>query len=518
MKTAIYSTESKILQEDRLIQKNISKAAKYGSISFVGQIIGMVFSFLFSFLLARYLGASDYGLYQLTVTIITIAAAVSSLGLTGGIIRFIPLARLEHNTKKIWGIIQIGIGVPFVIGLLIMLFLNLNSYFVANFIFKKVEIAILIKYASPAIPFLVVTLGLSAIAVAFKKIHYDVYTNLVFFNIIKFFLALVVILIGGKLIGLTFTYVISIIASFFLIFIFTSKTLNFDHSFFQAERNYKNIIFYSIPLYFSRLLDRFSKQFEILVLGAYGVSYEIGIYAILIRLSALGNLIFNSLKNISRPIMVELYSQNKITELSKFYQTITKWGVIFNIPIFLSFILFGKEILSMFGQQFILGYASLVLLSGSMLFNAFTGTCGTLINMAGYTKVSLINSIIYIGSTLIFDFTLIPKYGLWGAALAGAITIIILNIVRLFEVYFLINILPFNLSFIKPLFSATVTVISIYGAKALFFKDAPILQVIIFLPVMVLIYYLLIIALGISVEDKRILNKFFAKIKLKLKK
>ena len=92
--------------------ENIVTAAKGGGISFVGQIFGYGISFVFSVLVARLLGAERLGLYTLALSITGFVSGFAFLGLDGGLSRFIPIARKEKNKNEIWGLIQIGVGIP----------------------------------------------------------------------------------------------------------------------------------------------------------------------------------------------------------------------------------------------------------------------------------------------------------------------------------------------------------------------------------------------------------------------
>jgi O-antigen/teichoic acid export membrane protein len=92
--------------------RNIITAAKGGGIDFAGRLFAHVIGLLFSIVLARMLGAEQLGLYFLALTIVGVVAAVSYLGLDGGISRFVPIALAQRDKARVWGILQIGIGVP----------------------------------------------------------------------------------------------------------------------------------------------------------------------------------------------------------------------------------------------------------------------------------------------------------------------------------------------------------------------------------------------------------------------
>lgn len=282
----------------------------------------------------------------------------------------------------------------------------------------------------------------------------------------------------------------------------------------QAEYDFREMFRFSTPLYFSRLLNQFSGKFETLILGFVGIVADVGIYATILRLSTIGNLFFASLRKISVPLISEMYSQGNYAELKQLYQTTTKWTITFNFPIFLIFLLFSETLLAiLFGDEFTAGSLGLIILAAGALFNASTGACGVVINMTGHTKLALINSAIYLATTLILDFILIPEYQLLGAALAGALTIVINNTLRLIEVYFIIpGMLPFNLSFWKPVTAFLVSGGVTYGLMRFLTLEVPILELLIGTPVMIISYGAIVLALGLSNEDKLIVGKISNRI------
>jgi O-antigen/teichoic acid export membrane protein len=95
--------------------QNILLAAKGGGIAFVGNFFVYVFRFAFGILLARLLGAELLGHYTLGLTIVDILTVLSLLGFGAGIVRFIPIAISKKDDLRLWGVIQITLGLPFLL-------------------------------------------------------------------------------------------------------------------------------------------------------------------------------------------------------------------------------------------------------------------------------------------------------------------------------------------------------------------------------------------------------------------
>ena len=89
---------------------------------------------------------------------------------------------------------------------------------------------------------------------------------------------------------------------------------------------------------------------------------------------------------------------------------------------------------------------------------------GVILDMTGYTRLKLLNSILRLVIYIGLDLLLIPRWGLIGAAVAVMIGEGTVNFLRLIQVYFLFKLLPFNKGFIKPVIA---TVVAASGALLL---------------------------------------------------
>lgn len=488
--------------------QHIITAAKGGSITFAGKVIMYVLSFGFSVGVARFLGAEPYGLYKLAITIVTILAAVSFFGLDGGLVRFLPIARKEKNEARVWGLMQLGAGIPLLISLFLSALFLVFAEPIAADIIRKPELLPVLRVGVLAVPLAVLLNSLAAIAQGFKAVQYITYAQDIGFNVIKLLLSLGLLLLGFGVLELTVAYALSTAVAAFWMLYYVHRLFPLNRRNAAAQRNAREIFHFSIPLYLQRLLNRFGGDFEILFLGFFGVLADVGVYGAILPLSAIGNMALDSVRKISEPIISELHSQGDIGALKRFYQTTTKWALSFNLPIFLTILLFAEVLLGIFGREFTVGAAGLVILAAGVLFNVASGTCGTVINMTGHSRLGLLNSAVYLVTTIVLDFLLIPQWHLLGAALAASLTILINNLLRLGEVYLLFNrLVPFNKSFAKPLVATLLAGGLTHGLIQLVWVGQPLRQFMVFVPLMWLVYGLSIFALGLSEDDRQILDK-----------
>jgi O-antigen/teichoic acid export membrane protein len=215
----------------------------------------------------------------------------------------------------------------------------------------------------------------------------------------------------------------------------------------------------------------------------------------------------------SMPVVSELYSRGDREHMKHYYQTMTKWTFMVNLPLSLILALFPEAILSIFGKSFVAGAPVLVLLALGNLVSAGTGICGVFLSMSGNTSFKLVNSIVSFVLTLGLNFWLIPRWGLIGAAVASAAATAVVNLLRLVQAFFLFRFLPYNASFIKPLVAGAVSCVFAWAVNQLLPADANLIYAFIDILILCAVYVVMILLLGLSLEDRSVLARLYARVR-----
>jgi O-antigen/teichoic acid export membrane protein len=80
--------------------------------------------------------------------------------------------------------------------------------------------------------------------------------------------------------------------------------------------------------------------------------------------------------------------------------------------------------------------------------------------MSGYPRLNFLNSLFVLGMNIALDLFLISRFGVMGAALAGGLSLLAVNIIRLLEVHVILKMHPYSLSYWKPLVAGLVAALS----------------------------------------------------------
>ncbi|MFQ5640708.1 MAG: polysaccharide biosynthesis C-terminal domain-containing protein, partial [bacterium] len=159
------------------------------------------------------------------------------------------------------------------------------------------------------------------------------------------------------------------------------------------------------------------------------------------------------------------------------------------------------------------GSTALYFLVFGELINAGAGSVGYMLMMTGRPKMNLINAIILCLMTLGLGLWLIPQYGILGAALTTAVSVAIINILRLIEVYYFERIHPYNQYFTKPIVAGVCSLIFVLVFRY-FIPTTNGVYTMVSILLFGLVFIATLIFLKLQQEDKYVLKLITRKVSL----
>ena len=334
--------------------------------------------------------------------------------------------------------------------------------------------------------------------------------------LVRIISVLIFFFLGWKLYGVIGAYLVSVFSGLFLAFYYLRKIFPqiTDKKIIPVSEA-GTLLSFSWPLLLVQFFSLVMLWIDTLMLGFFRTPHEVGVFNAAQRTALLGSLIINSFNAIFAPIIADLYNRKKFKELSNNFKIVTKWIFTLGLPVFLVLVFFAKSILNVFGADYAEGASSLIILSIGWIFYTAAGSVGKIIVMTGRQKLHFVN----MGSILILDIILnsilIPKYGIIGAAFSTSLSITVLALVELIQVYLILRIHPYRKDFLKPIFAGIVSLLGLFvlnkytGYKFLNSGLIPLIGVSIgFCCLYALVCYML----RLEEEDKVILRKIKEKI------
>lgn len=207
-------------------------------------------------------------------------------------------------------------------------------------------------------------------------------------------------------------------------------TMNADDDFVS----YRQILTISGPLLITSLTIFLLTQVDIWIISAYRPQEEIAIYGVATRLVLLVATPLLILNAVLPPIIAELHSQEKKTELETVLRATATLAATPAILVLFIFIFWGDSVLELvYGSYYKQAGHILALLSCGQLINVWAGSCGFVLMMTGHQ-----NTMMHITASsglfvVVGALAVVEQYGSTGVAL---ITIMGMVLQKLLELIF----------------------------------------------------------------------------------
>jgi O-antigen/teichoic acid export membrane protein len=384
---------------------------------FIETTISFILGYVFWLFLSKITTSEIIGTSSAVVSLAAIFTTVVNIGIPTGVQRFLGKSFSEQQLEdaKVFlkgSIFLISIG-TLALSIVILIVRGL-IYDIFRMDFSLIIVSILLT-------------GSFAIATLFRSIIISSLNTKVLpmrtivSSIAKVVLAIVLVLMGTGVLGLTiaylFNYVISsILLSFNIIDIFKVFRPSKNKPQVSFNDSCKRILAASVPTWIPALITTIGAQLgTVIVFGSEGAS-EAGAYFIAFSIYSAISAIVYSLFSAAYPALSGMHDRRK-----RFTWQLIKISLFISIPFSSSFIFYSNDIMQLVGRDYIKGSLPLEYLLLSMLPTAMLSGINVLVYSYGnYRQVLAIGLASSIPRTVLY-FILVPIYGSAGAALSYTI-------------------------------------------------------------------------------------------------
>jgi O-antigen/teichoic acid export membrane protein len=214
------------------------------------------------------------------------------------------------------------------------------------------------------------------------------------------------------------------------------------------------------------------------------------------------------------PVTAKLLAKNKIMELKKSYFISSEWIFFINFPIFLILFVFPQQVLNvLFGAVYSATAQALSILAIGFFMYASAHPSLKMLELQKDTKFYLISTGLAALTNILLNLWLIPLYGLNGAAVASAVSLIMLFILVTYKVNQRGNYLTYSNGFMKSGFIAMALLGVIYIFAKIFFSIITPIMLIPLTCIYLGSYALLLFLFVLRTEEKEIISKIVTKVR-----
>lgn len=367
--------------------------------------------------LARALGIEKFGIWSFFFSIFTIILLLPNAGINNSIKKYVA----QYNkTEKINAVLKSSVKLRFISSLIFIVLFFLIHKQLAEFI-NRPEFASLFLFSIPLILLSTFLEFLKKVFIGLHKIKYNFIINLLEYGL-KLLLVVLFLTVSLELLDIinAFTvavFVASVAGSYFLYkdFYLKNKTNG-------KEDFTKDILKYSLPLFFASIGFLAATEIDILMLGLLATNTEVGIYSIAKQVIAKLPHISIIIVMGTMPMFAKLNKNNK-RELKKlFYKLLKINATLLFVMVSVILLFSGVFVPLIFGLEYTASVLPLQILTIYLVCFSTTMFFGSFLDYQGLAKKRAINLSISVVLNIFLNLILIPTYGAIGAAIGTSVS------------------------------------------------------------------------------------------------
>jgi len=429
---------------------DLTRIAKGAVVTFGLTVVGLGLNYLYNILMARWLGPSLFGAYNAGLAVFNIVGLLALLGLDNAVLRYLPVVQPAALGPLARDITVLGILSSVLIGTLTYAG---HSWFIA-FIDGDNYLNQIIPYFIVAVPAYVTGTIFLSILQSQHRVHLRLVTKYLIEPITKFAVFLGLSFFGYTLVAALLGFIVSNFVTAMLgicggISLLGSTSVAGSGG---ASVKKRSILRYCLPLVSGLLLSSIGTRSDVILISHLNSASDAGLYSAANQTAAILVIILVCVESVVAPYISDFIAKGDAPGLKRLYCTSLRWVYLMGLPLFFTFEFYGRQILGIFGDQFLEAQPCFQILAAAQMINLATGSANSILIFSGKSSVIMMNSALEGVLQLWLNMVLIPKYGILGAALGGAAVMAVINILRLMEVYYIFGLHPYRPGLVRPLF------------------------------------------------------------------
>lgn len=409
-----------------------SRFLRAGAGSVLLKLSHIILTLVLSILLARALGPEGYGIYSYNYALIMLLAIPAMFGLPNLVIRETAKAQVNAQwglMRGVWrwaALVSIGVG-------LVLATIAGGAAAIFRDAFTSTQLA---AFAWGLLLIPLVALG-NLRGAALRGLHKIIQGQLPEFVIRPAILLLLLVIAlletGYELTpnrAMAFHVAAALIAfgvGAWMLYINRPPELKGRSS--RIEYDSAEWIKSTLPLAFVAGMQMINKHADILILGIFTTGEQVGIYRVVVQGAILVAFGLTAINMVVAPRFARLYSEGDHERLQRLVTLSSRVILLITFVPSALLLFWGEHLLNLvFGAEYTQGYAALVILALGQIGNAAFGSVAFLLNMTGHERDAARGVAIAAILNVALNIACVPFFGMEGAALATALSMIVWNL------------------------------------------------------------------------------------------
>lgn len=392
--------------------------------------------FISGVLIGRYYGAEASGRLTLIVTVMGIFAIFINFGVKEALQKLIPEFREKYNLKSAYSIFLKGNQLIVFFSVIAAIILYLTSPWLSHY-WNEPDMVWLFRASGLFLPFFVLgELNYFSLRAALK-VH-TANMSLVLPTVIRLIILFAITFFFFRFdnpIYLHWSTICFLPWLFSLIPIYKYFHQPASKEIVLETAKHQEVLSVAFPMLMTYAAFLVTNSADVFLLKSYQVGTDmVGIYKTCTNISMLAATLLVALNTTVQPKITQLYTQNNLEEVQRIACKSSKLIFLLSLPVFVILLFLSKYVMWLYGAEFMKGALCLSILTIGQVLNTSCGPVAQLLNATGYHKqfrnISFFGAIV----NIVINLFLIPAYGIEGAAVANAISMILWNVVGTFYI------------------------------------------------------------------------------------
>ena len=403
-----------------LAEDETARAQRMAAIAFAIRVVSAGIAFLSQIIQARIMGGFEYGIFVFVWVLVVLAGNFSCLGFHTAVIRFLPQYDLDRAKAEIRGLTStarlFAMTSASILALVGLAALHLFGDSIAHYYLVPLFLAV---FALPMIALGDVLDGTARAnrwAILGLSPTYIIRPSLILaFMLMAVAWGAPATAITAMQAALAATYVTTL-GQFLLV----DRRLLHRYDKGARRIDFAAWIKVALPIFFIEGFGFLLTNSDVIVVGLYLPPDQVGVYFAAAKTMALVQFVFFAVKAGATPRFSALFAADDRRGLAGFAGTAARWSFWPSLAVGGVVLMLGELLLGLFGSAFTAGYGLMVILFAGNMAKALIGPAEMLLTMAGRQQLCVAVYVVALASNVALNITLIPTWGLAGAATATA--------------------------------------------------------------------------------------------------
>lgn len=454
----------------------------------------------------RVSGPGVFGLFTLALAVIDIVGRLALFGMDKSILKFVPERKDEtqthqHQVLSASMVIAVGLGVVLTVGLVLL------APWIARRWLEEPQVTMPLRVVALSVLPTALTALFLAATKALKIMSYDAFVTGMFLPLSLLALAVPIVWMENDLAVLAVAYCASAVAGLVVSGWFFQRHFSLRRVVAAPPRDVlRRMLRFSTPLGLTDFVQFLSMKLEIFILAVFVTPAQLGIYAVAAEMAFVLKKFRQIYDPILIPLMSEAHDRGDWTRLRAQVARVIRWILTLGVLYVGGMALFPREILGIFGEEFVAGATVLLLLCAAQLLNIGTGLLDMAMLVSDRPRINLLNVTVILVTQTALNLWWIPSHGILGAGAAAVVAYGTVSGVRLLQTIRILGLNPFDRSHLKPFAAGAGAGLVVWGLQRVWSVPAWPLVWVAFLVLFAGLYALLLRGLGFDEEDAELVR------------